>query len=58
MGAVAYLHANDVIHTDLKPQNAVVDTEDHLVVIDLGSCVVDRLSPTDICGFLGSRNCR
>ena len=42
MGAVAYLHANDVIHTDLKPMNAVVDTEDHLVVIDLGSCVVDR----------------
>ena len=42
MAAVAYLHGQDVIHTDLKPMNVVVDSEDHLVVIDLGSCVVDR----------------
>ena len=42
MGAIAYLHGHDVIHTDLKPMNIVINAEDHLVVIDLGSCVVDR----------------
>ena len=43
MEAVAYMHGQDVIHTDLKPMNVVVDAEDsHLVVIDLGGCVVDR----------------
>ena len=42
MAAVAYMHGHDVIHTDLKPANTVVDAEGHLVVIDLGACVVDR----------------
>ena len=42
MEAAAYLHDQDVIHADLKPMNMVVDSEDHLVVIDLGDCVVDR----------------
>ena len=42
VAAVAYMHGLHVLHTDLKPCNIVLDaSEDHLVVIDLGSCVVD-----------------
>ena len=41
MGVCA-LHEAQVIHTDIKPANMVVDGFVHLRLIDLGSCVVDR----------------
>ena len=41
MGVCA-LHEAQVIHTDIKPANMVVDGFQHLRLIDLGSAVVDR----------------
>ena len=39
--AIAYLHDNDVIHSDLKPANIVVDASGLLRLIDLGCAIVD-----------------
>ena len=42
MSAVAWLHDCDLVHTDLKPANMVVDSTNRLRLVDLGSIVVDR----------------
>lgn len=36
LDAVCYLHARQVYHGDLKPQNIIVNDQGHLIVIDLG----------------------
>ena len=42
LAGVRALHEAQIIHTDIKPANMVVDNCRHLRLIDLGSCVVDR----------------
>ena len=42
LAGVRALHEAQIIHTDIKPANMVVDNSKHLQRIDLGSCVVDR----------------
>ena len=34
--AVSHLHAQDIIHRDIKPQNIMVDKHDRLKLIDFG----------------------
>ena len=37
--AMAHMHARGYVHADMKPNNVVVDAEDHAKIIDLGqSC--------------------
>ncbi|MGI2174577.1 serine/threonine protein kinase [Shewanella ulleungensis] len=36
LGAVSYLHGQDLYHGDLKPQNIIINDQGHLVLIDLG----------------------
>jgi len=34
--ALAYLHARDILHGDVKPSNVLVDDEGHLTLLDFG----------------------
>jgi serine/threonine protein kinase len=34
---IEYLHRNQVIYRDLKPENAVIDSRGYLALIDLGT---------------------
>jgi len=43
--ALAYLHASDVIHRDVKTNNILLDNDFHVKVADFG---LSRLFPTDV----------
>lgn len=43
--AVQHAHSHGIIHADLKPENIVMKTADHLEVIDWGSAI--RITQTD-----------
>ena len=50
--AVAYIHANHVIHLDLKPANVIITADDRCKVGDFGCCQLleedtGRVSPTN-----------
>jgi eukaryotic-like serine/threonine-protein kinase len=34
--ALAYIHSHGIVHRDLKPENVMVDSEDHVKLIDFG----------------------
>src|SRR5579862_5481634 len=36
LDALQYIHSNGVVHRDLKPENIMVDSEDHIKLIDFG----------------------
>ena len=46
--AVSHLHAQDIIHRDIKPQNIMVDKHDRLRLIDFGLAEVIEKSKKDV----------
>lgn len=40
--ALSQLHHNNIIYRDLKPDNIVIDSNGHIILIDLGLCITQQ----------------
>ncbi len=49
VSSLGYIHSQGHVYLDVKPQNAVVDKDGHLFVIDFGT--TQKLDPTDNTGI-------
>ncbi len=57
--ALEYIHSNGVVHRDLKPENIMVDSNDHIKLIDFGiagDAASRRLTYANFTAMLGTPN--
>ena len=53
--ALEYLHQNNIIYRDLKPDNVIIDTEGHTLLTDFGLSkegIFDGTSTNSFCGSI------
>ncbi len=48
LDALDYIHRNGVVHRDLKPENIMVNSDDHIKLIDFGIAGKGRRPPSDL----------
>ncbi len=51
--ALEILHANGIVHADIKPDNIIVDSRNAVTLIDFGVSVDLLMCPT-VCGRMGT----
>lgn len=61
LDAVHFLHRNHVVHGDIKPENMIVDSRNHLRLIDFAFSMIRpdpdaRIEPQQIVGLRGTRS--
>ena len=59
LDALQYVHDNGVVHRDLKPENIMVDSDDHVKLIDFGiagDAAAKRLTYANLTAALGTPN--
>lgn len=54
VSAIGYLHENDILYRDLKPENLVLDLQGHVCLVDFGLCRMDLTGDSKTNTFCGS----
>ena len=52
--AISYLHDNNILYRDLKPENVVIDEKGHIKITDFGLSKLDFKSNDRAYSFCGS----